>query len=331
MERKKTPTISDIARSANVSTATVSRALANSPLVTPETRDRIQRLAQEMQYVPNAFARGLVTNSVRIIGMIIPDILNPFFPEVAKGVEAYAQMRGFSVVLCNSNMDVRKERGYIESLFSLRACGIAIMPMSEDLEHIHKRFPPDSNIAYLSYVPENCGCSGVSADDFGCGYLAAEHLLSLGHRNIAFVGGGENRQITDRRYAGYMAALRKAHLEPWNESDSGDPESVLEDAPRPTAAVCYNDMAAIRLIESAGRRGLSIPQDLSVVGIDDIYLSQLGPIQLTTVAQDKYRIGEGCAKIIIDRVLDEGAYQGPVRLTVEPTLVVRRSTAPLAD
>jgi len=329
-------TLQDIARAANVSVSTVSRALSNSPVVTEKTRIRIQNLAQTMRYTPNIMARSLVKSTSNTIGMVIPDIMNPFFPEVAKGVEAYANQHGFNVLLCNSNQDIEKEKRYVENLFSLRVVGITIMPVTERLEHIFLRYPPDSNIAFLSYIPEALGCSGVEVDDVKSGYLATRHLVELGHQDIAFVGGGENSQITFRRHSGYEQALQEANIEPMTPGDGGESDLaefgfnpgdlVFERRPLPTAIVAYNDVTALRVIETAGRRGILVPRDLSVVGIDDIYLSRLWQIQLTTVAQDKYRIGEWCARIVIDRFRDPETHRETVRKTCNPRLVVRNTT-----
>ena len=332
----KPVTIHDIAKRANVSVATVSRALADSPRVTPETRNRIKQIARELNYVPNAIARGLVTKSSKTIGMVIPDIMNPFFPEVAKGLEACANRHGFNVLLCNSDLDLQKEREHIEDLFSLRTVGIAIMPVTERVDHILYRYPPNSNIVFISYVPDQCECSGVATNDFRSGFLGADYLVRLGHERVAFVGGGENRQITRNRYHGYAAALEKAALEPFlepNGRNEKDPwgeafwpgDSLLQLPEPPTAVVAYNDVTAISFMGSAVSMGYRVPEDISVVGIDDVYLSNFPQIDLTTVAQDKYAIGEICAQIIIERVNDPESGKRAVRKTLEPKLVPRGS------
>jgi LacI family transcriptional regulator len=303
--------------------------------VKPETADRVSRIANEMGYAPNAIARGLVRNNTKTIGVIIPDIMNDFFPEVARGIEDYARTQGFSTFLCNSSMSIERERQYIEELYGYRAGGIIVLPVSDELSHIFSRFRPEDNVVFLSYKPAVDRCSIVGVDDVAIGYTATRYLLRLGHRRIAFFGGKESGRILEDRYNGYRRGMDEEGLPPIahfaqrpGTGDESDPiktsfHRFLLDADPPTGIVAYNDMTAIDLMERIEGYGLRVPEDVSVIGVDNISLAGNFRINLTTIGQDRYRLGELSARKIVSRFYSEEDISDRDETLLETELIVR--------
>jgi len=333
-------TIRDIAKSANVSHTTVSRALSDSSLVTEKTKIKIKELARQMGYIPNAVAKGLATNKTNTIGMIIPDIMNPYYSEVAKGLKDYANREGFNVFLCDTDRDPKKEQNYIDELYSQRVGGVIISPVSEDLTHVISKYPPDGPLVFLSYQPDIANCSYVVTDPFRITYIGTKHLIKLGHKKIAFIGYEKNIQTTSLRYNGYKTALEESGLEPFSSENSSyeiyenvgyelTKELLLKDE-IPTAILAYNDIIALGAMEAAEEFGLQVPDNLSVMGIDNISISNLYRIHLTTVSQDRFKLGEWCAKILIDKIRNPENRKS-IQKVLEPKLVIRKTCKALRE
>jgi LacI family transcriptional regulator len=342
----KTVTITDIATLAKVSHTTVSRVLSGSSLVNKKTAEKVEKIAEELGYVPNAMAKGLVSNTTKTIGMVIPDIMNPFFPEVAKGVEDYCSTMGFKMFLCNSDMKLDKERNYIDQLFSYRSDGIIILPVSDSIDHIVKRYPDLKRVVFLSYRPDNSVSryNYVGADDNAVTETATQYLIRIGHKRIAFFGGPATRSILNMRYSGYRKAMDDNGLNicsynlNLDESDSDEllkesnlsttVQQMLMDKDSPTAIVAYNDIIALQIMELVEQFGLRVPDDISIIGTDDISMAGNYRIGLTTISQNKYLLGSWAAKILIERIASEtdDRYQ---QKTMTGKLIIRNSTKPL--
>lgn len=333
-------TIRDIAKKANVSHATVSRVLAGSPLVAEKTRMKIQQLIDEIGYVPNAMAQGLATNRSNIIGMVIPDIINPYFAEIAKGLKDVAAEAGYNIFFCDTDNDIEKEIRYIEELYNQRVSGLIITPVSDNFDHIVKRFPYEGPIVFLSYQPDDEKANYVMTNSYNISHMGTRYLLQLGHRDIAFIGHEENRRTSTQRYEGYRAAMAEYGAEPFTGGELRFAvrknigyeltKELLLKGPLPTAIMAYNDMTALEAIEAIEDFGLSVPDDISIVGVDDVYISNLHRIQLTTVSQPKYRIGEECARILIDKI-QGSAGDKPIQKILEPDLVIRKTCLPFRE
>ncbi|AEG15214.1 LacI family transcriptional regulator [Desulfofundulus sp. TPOSR] len=330
-----TVTIKDIARKAGVSYATVSRALNNRPEVSEKTRREIQRLAAEMGYKPNAIARGLVTRETLTLGLVIPDITNPFFPEVARGVEEAASEAGYSVFLCNTNWDVDKERTYIELLEEKRVDGLILASVTEDEGYLAELLSRKTPVVLINRILDQVDTNYVAIDNVKGAQQAVEHLISLGHRRIAYVGGLEHVESTTERLHGYRLALAINNI-PFEEElvryGSFKKESGYENAlsllslpEPPTAIFAANDILALGVIQAIKERGLKVPENVAVVGFDDIPFAAYAEVNLTTVAQPKYTMGEMAAKILIDEIR-KGPSPEKKHIVLPPTLVIRASS-----
>jgi len=328
-------TIKDIAKAANVSYATVSRALADHPDISEKTKQKIKKLAKEMGYTPNTIARGLVTKSTGFIGLVIPDITNPFFPEVAQGVEDYVYKQGYTMLLCTTDWQLDRESRYLKALESKMVDGIIIAPATDDISHVIEDFSDGNKpIVFVSYKPDDLTCNFVAIDDYKCGYMATEYLLKLGHRDIAYIGGLENSRSDRQRFSGYRDALGKYSLPLKYSPRHGQfktmsgyeltKELLIYSDDIPTAILAGNDVLALGVMQAVEEFGLKIPENVSVMGIDDISFSAFDKISLTTVAQPKEEMGKLAAEILIQKV-KEPANKNPVQKILEPRLVIRKT------
>ncbi|MDY6876189.1 MAG: LacI family DNA-binding transcriptional regulator [Chloroflexota bacterium] len=295
--------IKDIAQAAGVSHSTVSRALSDSPLVKTETKSRIQQLAQEMGYIPNAIARSLVTQHTHTVGVVVTTITDPFVAEVVQGVEDTAQENDYAVILASSTSDPERELAAVEMLRAKRVDTVIVTSSRIGalyLEHLERFGVP------VVLVNNHNGQSGrytfsVSVDNQHGGHLATSHLIKRGHRRVGYVSGPEDHSDDAERLTGYRQALAEASIAfdpslvlPGNgRLDGGEralrPLASL--AEPPTAIFCYNDMTAIGLMSAARCTGVSVPRDLAVVGFDDIPLAAHVCPPLTTLAQPQRDMG----------------------------------------
>jgi DNA-binding LacI/PurR family transcriptional regulator len=335
--------IKDIAKAAGVSHSTVSRALSDSPLVSDETKLRIQRLAKEMGYSPNSLARSLVTRQTHTVGVVVTTIADPFVAQVVQGIEATAHDHGYTVILSSSGAVPEREIAAVEMLRSKRV-DCLIVPSSRIgalyLEHLERIGVP---IVLINNHNEQSGryTFTVTVDNRHGGYLATQHLTRLGHRRIAYVTAPADHSSDQDRRWGYRRALADAGIDadwrlviPGNgRADGGEHAlSALKALqPRPTAAFCYNDMTAIGLIYAARQAGLAVPGDLAVVGFDDILFATYCYPPLTTIAQPKTEMGQlamGMALSLMSLGEEGGGepQEGVSNIVVQGQLIVRAST-----
>ncbi|MCS7240682.1 MAG: LacI family transcriptional regulator [Candidatus Bipolaricaulota bacterium] len=329
-------TIKDIAKAAGVAPSTVSRALNDSPLISVETKRRIQRLAQRLGYERNELARGLVKGSFGALGLIVPDIINPFFAEITKGVEEAARERGFGVVLCTTEGDEAREEEYLRLLQRKRVDGLILASVTLDDPYLQKLQHSKIPFVLVSRLSKGIEAPYVVVDDKKGGRLATEHLADLGHKHIAFVGGPSNVHASRERMSAYRAVLSERGLplkREWIVFASFTQEAgrevgrrLLSQSERPTAIFAANDLIALGIMEAAEELGLRIPDDLSLVGYNDIAYAGLPRIQLTTVAQPMREMGQIAANFVLDVV--EGRKHASLAAVLAPRLVVRRTTAP---
>lgn len=328
-------TIKDIAKKLGISYATVSRALNNHPEVSAETRKMILKTAEEMGYKPNAIARGLVMRQTTTLGLVIPDITNPFFPEVARGVEDAASEGGYNVFLCNTNWDPAKERTLIQLLEEKRVDGLLVAPVTHDLSYLKQVEERGTPVIVLGRTSETVDLNYVVIDNVKGGLLAVEHLIKQGHVNIAFVGGLETDVSNQERLEGYQLALLKKEIPVKQEyiiHDSFKQESGYESARklldlpnRPSAIFAANDVLALGTTRAVEEAGMKVPGDIAVVGFDDIPFASYAEVQLTSISQPKYIMGEMAAKVLIEEIkgINRG---GKKHIVLQPELVVRRSS-----
>jgi LacI family transcriptional regulator len=329
----KDATIKDIARKAGVSYATVSRALNGKYGVKPSTRERVLSVARRLGYRPNVVARGLVTRRTMTIGLIVPDIKNPFFPEVAGGVEDAAREAGYGVLLCNSNWQKVSERQYVTLLAGRRVEGIIIAPISRADEPVDDRVPVALPLVYVSSTPRSTARSYVVIDNVRGGLLATKHLLNAGRAPVAFIGSRESSD--DERFEGYRRALEDRGVA-YDERfvRLGDMRQasgyrlfreMIEDGDRPRSVFAENDLMALGCMQAAQERGLRVPEDIAIVGFDDIPFASFPEVQLTTIRQPTYDMGRMAVDILLARIARAPGPNEARQVVLEPQLVVRRT------
>jgi DNA-binding LacI/PurR family transcriptional regulator len=334
----KHATIFDVAREAGVSKSTVSNVIRGAGGVAPETRLRVQEAIDHLGYRPNVLARQLVQQRTTTLGVVVGDLGNPFYAEMAKQIERAAAGRGYRAMFCNTQGDEDAESSGIESLMQYRAAGILFLSHPTDLGRARSVVEGKVPAVFLTCTAD--WGDVVSGDDEAGAELATQHLIDLGHRRIAYFADPIVEDAADReRQAGYQRVMQRAHLDPtvfhW-ERPPGELDRDARDRQldrilrnRITAVFSSNDYGAIELLECADRLGVRVPQDLSVVGFDDVVMAGLARINLTTVRQPQPELASLAVEIMAARV--EGELDGPPqRKTLRLDLVVRGSTAPPA-
>jgi DNA-binding LacI/PurR family transcriptional regulator len=327
-------TIKDVARESGVNVSTVSRALNGEYGVHAETREMVAAVAKRLGYRPNRVARGLVTGRSHTLALMVSDIRNHFFSEVARGAEDAAYRAGHDLILCNSDLDPEKQMRYVQSLLEKRVDGILMNAVSVLSRTQQEQLASMGvGIVLLNRAAPRSVFSSVCADNLGGGRLAAEYLLRLGHRHIAHVTGPKHHGNMTDRAKGFIRALAAAPrpVEPLvfngKNNFTGGYEmgrEILASHPRITAIFTANDIMAfgvIRAITEAGRR---IPADISVIGFDDVELSSIVNPPLTTIQQPKYEIGEAAVEILL-RHADRKKPRAPEHRVFDVRLVERQS------
>jgi LacI family transcriptional regulator len=323
--------IREVARHAGVSNATVSNVLNRPGVVAPATRQRVLAAIEELGFVRNESARQLRAGSSRVIAYVVLDAANPFFTDVARGVEDAAREAGLALFLCNSASDDGREREYLELLHEQRVEGILITPV--DAERLTDRGTP---VVLVDRESNGTYCS-VAVDDVLGGELAVTHLIENGHRRIAMIGGPLSiQQVRDRR-EGAMRALANAGLpadaltfletrglQVSEGRGAGERLVGLPASRRPTAAFCANDLLALGLLQSMTQQGLKVPDDLAVVGYDDIEFAAAAAVPLTSVRQPREQLGRTAATLLLAENEPDHEHR---HVKFQPELVVRASSA----
>jgi len=335
------PTIADVAKRTNVSVATVSRVISGTKYVSPELRECVLKAMEELNYRPNLIASSLRKRETLTIGLIVPDTANPFFGELAKGVEDFGFKHGYSVILCNSSYDLDRERSYVEVLIAKRVDGLIFIPSGARTDHVHELLSEEMNgrvVIVDRYTPE-LETDSVVADNYTGGCLAARHLLALGHERIGCIMRPRYLAHVEDRIRGFRETLQKEGIDipkalcvrgGFSFTDGvRSARELLSRKDRPTAIFAYNDIMAIGVLRAAREIGLRVPDELAVVGFDNIPLASYVTPQLTTIDQPKYRMGELAAETILRRLKGD-LTGGPIRQELEVRLIVRESSDPEA-
>lgn len=325
--------IKDIARVADVSFSTVSRALNDSPRVNIETKTRIQRIAAEMGYAPSAVARSLVMRRTQMIGIVVTTITDLFFAEVIRAIEETALGYGHGVVLTNSRGQPERELEAIQSLRERRVDGIILVSGYCSKEDLCAELGIDIPLVIINRVRQERIGHSIEVDNVGGGRIATQHLLELGHRRIAYIAGPTREWDGNERQMGYEQALgthgipvdHAVVVRGGNEPAHGivAVEQLLALPAPPTALFCYSDAVALGAMRAVRAAGMSVPQDMSVVGFDDISLAPFFEPPLTTVAQSIQEMGSKAVEMVLD--LMEGKKVSESMLPSR--LVIRESTS----
>ncbi|MBU6280108.1 MAG: LacI family transcriptional regulator [Actinomycetales bacterium] len=325
----------DVAMRAAVSIGTVSNVLNHPQVVAPATRARVERAIADLGFVPSAPARQLRSGRAQVIGLVVPDIANPFFTEVARGVEDAALAAGFVVILCNSDERADREDRYLGVLEAQRVGAVLITPARRGDQALQRLIDSGAAVALLdNEQPREDVCS-AAVDDARGGRLAAQHLIDLGHRTLLWLAGpGDIPQVADRE-TGLLAAAEAAGVQVTRvvadqmSANAGARaiEQLLPDRLAATAIVCANDLLALGAIRSLTRAGLVVPGDVSVIGYDDIEFAADAAVPLSSVRQPKYELGYAAARLVIEECANPTAHAHQ-RVQFQPQLVVRESTGP---
>lgn len=341
MVREKAPTIHDVARVAKLSKSTVSNVIRNAPGVSAATRERVQAAIAELGYHTNVVARQLAQQRTTVLGVVIGDLANPFYAEMAKLVESFAAARGFQVMFCNTQVDQEVELAGIRSLLEHRVAGLLFLAYAGSAGRAQAIVG-----SHLPVVFVTCAADWgdvVAVDDVGGVAAATQHLIDLGHRRIAYFADSVVEETADNdRKAGYIRAMSRAGLEPqllrWDakpdtvimDGETKSIRSVLTGRHRMTAVVAANDLHAIDILDCADRFGLSVPGQLSVVGFDDIAIAGLARIGLTTIAQPKEMMAQ-IAIETLERRISGTLKGGRLRQIADFTFIKRTTTAEASD
>ncbi|HCQ89366.1 MAG TPA: LacI family transcriptional regulator [Clostridium sp.] len=325
-------TIKDVAKKANVSITTVSRVINKIEGYTnEETKKRILKVIEELDYKPNALARSLVTKRTKTIGLILPDISNPFFPSIAKSVEDLVNELGYNLILCNSYDDTEKEANYINVL--KENCVDGILLNSKQTKDKYDIYKDDVPMVFIDRKPEVEIKYGVFVDNYKGAYNATKHLIDLGHRSIACITGPKNINTTIERLRGYKDALIDNHIE-CDETIIKSNDYAIEggyEAAKDliknhniTAIFTHDDLMACGVYKAAKELSYKIPDDISVVGFDDITLVEFLDPPLTTIKQPTEDIGKVSVEILMD-LIENNKIQGKI-ISLDTELIIREST-----
>lgn len=330
-------TMKDVAKAAGVSLGTVSNVLNNVPTVTEENRQKVLKAIKELKFIPNTAARTLKTKTSKSIGLVIPDITNPFYPELARGVEDAAKKAGLTVFLCNNDRNIQKEREYIRVLIEKNVDGIILVKpniQAGEIDEIREKcevvLVDINNIDDKEY-------DVVNVDDYQGTLNGLNILYEYGHKRIGFITGLLESQSSRYRYEAYIDFLKEKGLEydealvkkgsyDWYSGYKAGSELLrLLDAP--TAIFASNDLMAIGVLKAARERRLNVPYDLSVMGCDDIDMASLCTPQLTTVRQPKYEIGTASVELLLNRLnsTDKNRSRKGKQIELKTEVIMRES------
>ena len=330
--------IKDVAARAGVSVGTVSNVLNRPDRVAEDTRTRVQLAIIALGFVRNEPARQLRAGRSRTIGLLVLDAANPFFADVSRGAEEAAARAGLAVILCNSGQDAAKESSYLNLMAEQRVQGLLLTPVDADPIRLSKLVERGMPVVLLDRRAVGGGMCSVSVDDVSGGELAVSHLLEMGHERVAFIGGPTSIAQVKDRLQGARNALSRAGRDPDSlvsitttsmtvgaGREAGERLGGLPVKRRPTAAFCSNDLLALGLLQEMIRQGLDVPNDVAIVGYDDIEFAAAAAVPLTSVRQPRHLLGKTAADLLLEETQDPENHIHR-QIEFEPDLVVRAST-----
>ncbi len=328
--------IKDVAKLAGVSTATVSRVLADKPHVRPQIKEQVLAAVAELDYRPNRMASNLRKQTSNVIGLLVSDIRNPFFTAVARAIEDEAHARQMNVFLCNTDEDIEKERHYLNTLLAENVAGIILSPTQESVEAFRFLLDSDTPVVTIDRRIEEAHIDSVLSNNVQSAQLLTEHLLSKGHRRIVAVLGLQNSTTGRERMLGYQLALQQrgvvldpdisTYVQPRESQGYEFVKELLASKPKPDAIMTGNSRLTVGAVKAIQEAGLRIPEDVALAGFDDTnWMPHLGP-GITVIAQPTDEMGKTAAELLFMRMADE---ERPSReVVLKGKLIVRRSTQP---
>lgn len=327
-------TIADVARRAGVSPVTVSRVINGASNVSAGTREKVERAIAELSYVPSVAARSLRSKRTYALALVVPDITNPFWTTVARGVEDVAQGGNYSVLLCNTDENPAKQHSYLDMIVSQRVDGVIIAPYDSDVCNISQLRQRNIPTVAIDRRIDGWEVDTVYGDSLAGAYAMVRHLIGLGHTRIAVITGPPGASTAEDRLEGYRIALSRAGLpldgalvkrgEYRAASGQGMMHELLEQANPPSAVMAANNLIAVGAFEAIRQHGLTVPQDIALVTFDDLPdLARFFPF-FTVVSQPAYEMGQEAARLLLSR-LDSGNVLEPRRVVLPTRLIVRYS------
>jgi len=327
------PTIYDVAEKAGVSIATVSKVINNTGRISDKTRKKVNLIMNELNYHPSFVASALTGKRTQTIGLLIPNIANPFYSEFARNLEDRAHELGYSIVICSTDYNEEKEKKYVSLLMRKQVDGFIITSGFTNVGLIQEVIDQKIPVALIAYSIPTLSLNSIGIDDYKAGYQATAHLAELGHKRIAVIA--ETVQSSNDRVRGYKDALKEYQLEfdinlyietkATVEDGEIATDKLLNVEEPPTAIFAFNDILAIGTMQCAKKRGLSIPENLSVIGCDNTILALIP--SLTTMGQPLREMGHEAADVLIEEI--EGKKTRKQQILLSPELVIRDSTGPL--
>jgi len=328
------PTINDVAKKAGVSNTTVSYVISGKRFVSDALKNQVIKAMDEIGYKPNNLARSLRLGKTDTIGLVIPDSSNLFFAEIAKHIEDIGFRNGYTVFLCNSDDMIEKQREYIDVLIAKQVDGIVFISVSNDDKTINSLIDADIPFIIVDREDEHVRSDIVLVDNLLGGYIATSYLISLGHKDIGCITGPSPVNPSSFRYQGYLKALDEHCISLKNEyvvtgdfrfmSGLESMEKLLRLKSPPTAIFIQNDMMALGAYRAIDKYGLSVPNDISIVGFDNSPIAEILTPSLTTISQPIQKIADTAMNILFTRIkeIDDGF---PSRIILKPELIIRDS------
>jgi DNA-binding LacI/PurR family transcriptional regulator len=338
-QNRKPPTMKDVAHLAGVSIQTVSAVVNNKPDITEETRARVLAAIKQLNYRPYSVARSLRTRQTRIIALVVSNIASVAIAAMASAAEAHAHSFGYSLILYNTHNDIERETSYFKAIVQQWVDGVVFIPAMGQLGRLDILQAANIPSVAIDRIPYSYDGPAVMLDNIKVGHLAGEHLLDLGHRRMAHIGGPMEIRLAQERLAGFRQALEARDFEanscPVEEGDfkcqSGYQamQRLLTCQPRPTAVFAANDLMAIGAMRAVGEAGLRVPDDISIVGVDDIQVAAFQTPPLTTIRQSFTQLATLGVQLLLDILAKKKLAHS--QIVIEPTLVVRQSSTHKKD
>lgn len=340
MQKKSSPTIREVAKRAGVAPITVSRTINNSGYVGRQTRERVEAAIAELGYVPNTLARSLRSRRTNTLALVLTDITNPFWTTVSRGVEDAASSAGYNVILCNTDESEAKQEEYLRVLLEKQVDGVLLVPATSTAQPI--RFIQNQNtpVVVLDRRIPHQRVDVVRTDSEGGACRLVQLLLSLGHRRIAVLSGPQSVSTAEDRIAGYRRAMREADMGPGSHIIVHDDytqqggyrmaERVMRMTPRPTALFAGNNFIALGALKALRDGGLRVPEDVAVVGFDDLPQTFFIEPFLTVITQPAYEMGRRATQLLLARLSTDPPDEHQ-EIVLPTELIVRRSTNRCVD
>ena len=326
----------DIAKHAGVSVGTASIVLNRPGLLAPETVKRVQQVMEELGYIPNGYVKQMSVGHSRTLGLVVPNVFNPFFAEVARGVEDAAAKKNYAVFICNTDESPDREERFMGVLVEQLVKGVLITPTSMKPAHIKTLKERGISVGLLSAPRKSSSECSVTVNDVFGAEIAIEHLVELGHQHIAWVCGPESiPQVIDRTKGVAIAAKHhKIQVDtvrsPSMKFDGGiqAAEEILAMNPRPTGIFCANDLLALGLMRTLLAAGVKIPEEISIIGYDDIEFALTAPVPLSSIIQPAYQLGYTATQLLLSECesIETHAHQD---VRFQPEIIARASTGPV--